>query len=488
MDALEKGAIANPDEKRMVGHYWLRAPELAPTPELRQRDRRRPLARSRRSPPTSTPARSSRRTAREFTQRARRSASAARRLGPEFVADALGPTRRDKMSVHFFDNTDPDGIDRVLARLGGSSPRRLCVVISKCGGTQETRNGMLEAAAAYKAAGLDFGKHAVAVTGAGCSSTSTAEPRSWLARFPMWDWVGGRTSELSRRRPAARGAAGHRHRRACSPAPPPGRGHAHARRPRKNPAALLALMWYHATGGKGKKDMVVLPYKDRLLLFCRYLQQLVMESLGKRLDLDGKRRPPGHRRLRQQGLDRPARLRAAAPRRRQQLLRHLHRGPGDRGGQRVARSRSSPASRAGDYLHGFLLGTRAGAVRERPPVDHHHRAPGRRPHRRRCSSRSSSAPSASTARWSTSTPTTSPASRRARRPPPGCWRCKRKFTERCRQRRRPRNRSRKGSMQPSQWRRSISCWSTCPPTDGARGHGGNTGTTDVCPMKHPNTQ
>ena len=34
MDALEKGAIANPDENRMVGHYWLRAPELAPTKEL----------------------------------------------------------------------------------------------------------------------------------------------------------------------------------------------------------------------------------------------------------------------------------------------------------------------------------------------------------------------------------------------------------------------------------------------------------------------
>jgi glucose-6-phosphate isomerase len=34
--------------------------------------------------------------------------------------------------------------------------------------------------------------------------------------------------------------------------------------------------------------MVVLPYKDRLELFSRYLQQLVMESLGKRLDLDGK--------------------------------------------------------------------------------------------------------------------------------------------------------------------------------------------------------
>src|SRR5689334_408147 len=34
MDALEKGAIANPDENRMVGHYWLRAPDLAPTAEV----------------------------------------------------------------------------------------------------------------------------------------------------------------------------------------------------------------------------------------------------------------------------------------------------------------------------------------------------------------------------------------------------------------------------------------------------------------------
>src|SRR5688572_15949496 len=34
MDALEKGALANPDEKRMVGHYWLRAADLAPTPEI----------------------------------------------------------------------------------------------------------------------------------------------------------------------------------------------------------------------------------------------------------------------------------------------------------------------------------------------------------------------------------------------------------------------------------------------------------------------
>jgi glucose-6-phosphate isomerase len=39
--------------------------------------------------------------------------------------------------------------------------------------------------------------------------------------------------------------------------------------------------------GKGRRDMVVLPYRDRLEVFSRYLQQLVMESLGKRLDRDG---------------------------------------------------------------------------------------------------------------------------------------------------------------------------------------------------------
>ena len=38
--ALEAGAIANPDENRLVGHYWLRNPELAPTPELREAGRR----------------------------------------------------------------------------------------------------------------------------------------------------------------------------------------------------------------------------------------------------------------------------------------------------------------------------------------------------------------------------------------------------------------------------------------------------------------
>jgi glucose-6-phosphate isomerase len=103
----------------------------------------------------------------------------------------------------------------------------------------------------------------------------------------MWDWVGGRTSELSAvgLLPAAlqgididamlAGAA------AVDVA-------TRSTKTMENPAALLALMWYFATDARGAKDMVVLPYKDRLLLFSRYLQQLVMESLGKELDLNGR--------------------------------------------------------------------------------------------------------------------------------------------------------------------------------------------------------
>ena len=77
-------------------------------------------------------------------------------LGPQLVSYALGRLKagRDKMRVHFFDNTDPDGIDYVLKEIGSQLRRTLVVVISKSGGTFETRNGILEAAAVFKARGL----------------------------------------------------------------------------------------------------------------------------------------------------------------------------------------------------------------------------------------------------------------------------------------------------------------------------------------------
>jgi len=284
MQELEKGAIANPDEGRMVGHYWLRAAELAPTAEMSAEI--------------------------EFTIRAVKefaadvhagviSSAEGRRfsrlliigiggsaLGPQFVADALGGPR-DIMHPYFLDNTDPDGMERVLGEIGAALGETLVVVISKSGATKETRNGMLEVMAVYRRQGLDFAQHAVAVTGRGSELDDIALEQGWLARFPMWDWVGGRTSITSAvgLLPAAlqgvdvdallAGA------RVCD---------AVTRSPEtlKNPAALLALMWYWGCGGNGSKDMVLLPYKDRLLLFSRYLQQLIMESIGKEKDCAGR--------------------------------------------------------------------------------------------------------------------------------------------------------------------------------------------------------
>lgn len=62
---------------------------------------------------------------------------------------------------------------------------------------KETYNVILIAKVAYEMAGLDFGSHAVANTMAGSALDKFAKQKTWLATFPMWDWVGGQTSELS---------------------------------------------------------------------------------------------------------------------------------------------------------------------------------------------------------------------------------------------------------------------------------------------------
>ena len=65
------------------------------------------------------------------------------------------------------------------------------------GGTPETRNGLLEVQKAFRDAGLDFASQGVAITQDGSLLDNTAKLEKWIARFPMFDWVGGRTSQLS---------------------------------------------------------------------------------------------------------------------------------------------------------------------------------------------------------------------------------------------------------------------------------------------------
>ncbi len=280
MQALEAGAIANPSEGRRVGHYWLRAPERAPDAATREAIGAATravtaFAEAVRAGRTSTP------DGRPFTDFLVLGIGGSA-LGPMLVADALGMGRG--LHPHFIDNTDPDGFDRQLTALGPRLPTTLVLVTSKSGTTAEPRNALIEVQRAFSKAGLAFRRHAVAVTGAG--SLLEKESEDWLARFPMWDWVGGRTSlwssvgllpaalegidteallqgaaamdELTRREDAAR-----------------------------NPALLLAIFWWTEARGRGERSLVVLPYKDRLIFLARWLQQLVMESLGKRESIDG---------------------------------------------------------------------------------------------------------------------------------------------------------------------------------------------------------
>ncbi len=287
MDRLEDGIIANPDEDRMVGHYWLRAPWLAPQNSIR------------------CGIENSLQAIKEFVSNVHEGVIRLEQdkkykyfiligiggsaLGPQLLADAMKLKLADKtrgfLKPYFLDNTDPDGIDRILIELRDVLAETLVLVVSKSGGTVETYNGLVELQHAYRLQGLEFARHALAVTCSGSKLALRAREENWLAILPIWEWVGGRTSITSAvgLLPAAllgididaflTGA------RLCDEL-------TRTRDTLANPAALLALMWYYAAGGHGKRDMVILPYKDSLQYLARYLQQLIMESIGKELDRD----------------------------------------------------------------------------------------------------------------------------------------------------------------------------------------------------------
>ena len=350
MRQLEAGAIANPDERRMVGHYWLRNPGLAPSASLRN-DIEETNARIKKF-------------AAEIHAGEIAPATGKFRhllvigiggsaLGPQFVADALGNTG-DPMDAFFFDNTDPDGFDRVWGKLKDALEETLVIVISKSGGTKETRNGMVEAEIHYRAGRLDFARHAVAVTGVGSELDRHAQENDWLARFPMHDWVGGRTSVMSAVGLLPMALLGFEIDRFLEGAA------AMDQLTRvdvveQNAAMLLALMWFYAGEGQGAKDMVILPYKDRLALFSRYLQQLVMESLGKEKDRDGK---IVHQGIAVYGNKGSTDQHAYVQQLRDGVLNFFVTFIEVEKDRTAAPVRVKDDFTSGDYLHGFLRGTR----------------------------------------------------------------------------------------------------------------------------------
>ncbi len=199
-------------------------------------------------------------------------------LGPRFIVDALGADA-GAPRVHFVSNVDGHALARAIAGLDPATTA--LIIISKSFGTQETLANA-EVARAWLG---DGGARTYAVT----SKPAKAEAIGVAAErvLPMWDWVGGRYSLWSavgfpiaiaigpeRFDALLRGAGDYdRH---CLEASA-----------RDNPSIWHALTAVWNRDARGRGSLAVVPYDDRLKLLPAYLQQLVMESLGKSVTVEG---------------------------------------------------------------------------------------------------------------------------------------------------------------------------------------------------------
>ncbi len=193
-------------------------------------------------------------------------------LGPRLLADALADGTLD---VRFAANVDPHDLERALD--GARAEETLFIIASKTFTTQET---MANADAAKRWGG----KHFYAVS----SNVELAKKFGAAEILPMWDWVGGRFSVWSAVGFAAMCAIGPD---AFDDFLAGGRDidEHFARAPlEKNIPVLMALLGIWNANFLGAATHAVLPYANALRLLPSYLQQLEMESNGKRVDREGR--------------------------------------------------------------------------------------------------------------------------------------------------------------------------------------------------------
>jgi glucose-6-phosphate isomerase len=255
--ALLRGEPVNHTEGRAAWHTALRAPD-APS------DTRQALARA------SALASSVR--AEKRYRRVVNLGTGGSDLGPRLLADALADGELD---VRFAANVDPKDLERALE--GAEPESTLFVVVSKTFTTQETMSNA-EAAKRWGA------KHFVAVT------ADVERAKAFGAReiLPMWDWVGGRFSVWSAVGFSAMCAIGAQAFDAFLAGGREIDRHFAEAPPEKNVPVLMALIGVWNTNFLGIPTHAVLPYSNALRLLPSYLQQLEMESNGKRVDRDNR--------------------------------------------------------------------------------------------------------------------------------------------------------------------------------------------------------
>ena len=256
--ALLSGKEVNDTEKRAAWHTALRAGPLAPVEVQEALSRMQSLAEKIRSEGR--------------FKRVVNLGTGGSDLGPRLVADALADGRLD---VRFAANVDPKDLGRALE--GAEPASTLFVVVSKTFTTQET----MANAAAAKAWG---GRHFIAVS----SNVEEARKFGAMEVLPMWDWVGGRYSVWSAAGLSAACAVGFDNFRSFLAGAAEIDEHFAQAPLEKNVPVLMALIGVWNGNFLGCATHAVLPYSNALRLLPAYLQQLEMESNGKRVGRDGR--------------------------------------------------------------------------------------------------------------------------------------------------------------------------------------------------------
>ena len=207
-------------------------------------------------------------------------------LGPQMAVLALGAHATAGKRLHFVSNVDGSAIDAVLRQL--KPENTLFLIASKTFTTAETMANAQSAKAWFEAGGgQDVARHFAALT------TNVEAAQAWgiQTTFGFWDWVGGRYSlwsAIGLPLAIAIGAQGFRDFLAGAHAMDE---HFRTADLAVNLPVRLGLLdvWYR--NFHGFTSRCVAPYHQALARFPAYLQQLEMESNGKRVDLDGQTLP-----------------------------------------------------------------------------------------------------------------------------------------------------------------------------------------------------
>ena len=207
-------------------------------------------------------------------------------LGPAMATAALAPYDAGLLRAHFVSNVDGTQFSDLVPVLDPA--RTLVIVCSKTFTTQET---LANAGRMRRWLAGRLGEAAVPRHFAAVSTNHAAMDEFGVgadARFAMWDWVGGRYSLWSAVGLALELAIGSDHFEAMLAGAQAMDAHFRSSRFSDNLPVLLGLIAHWNRNLQGCGSHAVLPYTQRLARLPAYLQQLEMESLGKRTTRTGR--------------------------------------------------------------------------------------------------------------------------------------------------------------------------------------------------------